>query len=132
MIKPNYALVEDGTKKILKEIDGDREFRSGVPPDLPRKAFSWLPIVYVDPPVDHDTEAKEGPNVVVTAKKVTKTWTVRPKNQDELDEMVAADGDMTLLVNTLVNAPVLNSTDFPADLISRVNARNRLNGEPEI
>ena len=81
-----YILVEDETNKILKEVDGDREFRSGTPPDLPLKPFRWLPLEITNPDVeDHATHTKEGPVESVGAKKVTRVWTVRPKTADELD-----------------------------------------------
>lgn len=127
-----YVLVEDVTNKILKEVDSDIEFRDGIIPNLPKKAFRWLPIVAVDPSYDPATEIKGGPTDVIAATEVIRTWKVRAKTADELDEMVAASKDMTILVNTLVNALVLNSTAFPADLIGRVNARNRFNGDKEI
>jgi hypothetical protein len=81
-----YVLVEDETNKILKEVDGDREFRSGAPPDPPLKPFRWLPLEITNPDVeDHATHTKEGPVESVGAKKVTRVWTVRPKTADELD-----------------------------------------------
>ena len=81
-----YVLVEDETNKILKEVDGDREFRTGTPPDLPLKSFRWLPLEVTDPDVgDHATHIKEGPVTTVKAKKVTRVWAVRPKTADELD-----------------------------------------------
>ena len=81
-----YILAEDETNKILKEVDGDREFRSGTPPDLPLKPFRWLPVEVTDPDVDdYATHTIEGPVTTVKAKKVTRVWTVRPKTADELD-----------------------------------------------
>ena len=81
-----YVLVEDETDTILKEVEGDREFRTGTPPDLPLKPFRWLPLEVTNPDVtDHTTHIKEGPVTTVKAKKVTRVWTVRPKTADELD-----------------------------------------------
>ncbi len=81
-----YVLVEDETDTILKEVEGDREFRSGTPPDLPLKPFRWLPLEVTNPDVtDHTTHIKEGPVTTVKAKKATRAWTVRPKTADELD-----------------------------------------------
>ena len=81
-----YVLVEDGTDIILKEVEGDREFRSGNPPKLPLKPFRWLPLEVTDPDVDdYATHTIEGPVTTVKAKKVTRVWTVRPKTADELD-----------------------------------------------
>ena len=81
-----YVLVEDETDTILKEVEGDREFRTGTPPDLPLKSFRWLPLEVTDPDVgDHATHIKEGPVTTVKAKKVTRVWTVRPKTAEELD-----------------------------------------------
>ena len=81
-----YVLVEDETDTILKEVEGDREFRTGTPPDLPLKSFRWLPLEVTDPDVgDHATHIKEGPVTTVKAKKVTRVWAVRPRTADELD-----------------------------------------------
>ena len=81
-----YVLVEDETDTILKEVEGDREFRTGTPPDLPLKPFRWLPLEITNPDVDdYATHTKEGPVEAVKAKKVTRVWTVRPKTADELD-----------------------------------------------
>ena len=81
-----YVLVEDGTDAILKEVEGDREFRSGNPPKLPLKPFRWLPLEVTDPDVDdYATHTIEGPVTTVKAKKVTRVWTVRPKTDEELD-----------------------------------------------
>ena len=81
-----YVLVEDETDAILKEVEGDREFRTGTPPDLPLKSFRWLPLEVTDPDVgDHATHIKEGPVTTVKAKKVTRVWAVRPRTADELD-----------------------------------------------
>ena len=81
-----YVLVEDETDTILKDVDGDREFRTGTPPDLPLKPFRWLPLEVTNPDVDdYATHIKEGPVESVGAKKVTRVWTVRPKTADELD-----------------------------------------------
>ena len=81
-----YVLVEDETDTILKEVEGDREFRTGTPPDLPLKPFRWLPLEITNPGVeDYATHTIEGPVTTVKAKKVTRVWTVRPKTADELD-----------------------------------------------
>ncbi len=81
-----YVLVEDETDTILKEVEGDREFRTGTPPDLPLKPFRWLPLEITNPDVgDHATHIKEGPVTTVKAKKATRDWTVRPNTADELD-----------------------------------------------
>ena len=81
-----YVLVEDETDTILKEVEGDREFRTGTPPDLPLKPFRWLPLEVTNPDVtDHTTHIKEGPVTTVKAKKATRAWTVRPKTAEELD-----------------------------------------------
>jgi hypothetical protein len=81
-----YVLVEDETDTILKEVEGDREFRTGTPPDLPLKPFRWLPLEITNPGVeDYATHTIEGPVTTVKAKKVTRVWTVRPRTADELD-----------------------------------------------
>ena len=81
-----YVLVEDETDTILKEVEGDREFRTGTPPDLPLKPFRWLPLEITNPDIpNRTTHLKEGPVTTVRAKKITRVWTVRPKTADELD-----------------------------------------------
>ena len=81
-----YVLVEDNTDIILEEVEGDKEFRTGTPPDLPQKPFRWLPMEITNPDVtDHATHVKEGPVTTVEADKVTKVWTVRAKTEQELD-----------------------------------------------
>jgi hypothetical protein len=79
-----YVLVDDTTKAVLQEVEGDKEFRTGSPPDLPLKPFSWLPLVIVNPPVDWMTEVKEDPFETVTDTEVTRTWVVRAKTAEEL------------------------------------------------
>ena len=82
-----YVLVEDSTKVILKEVDGNKRFRTGIPPTLPLKPFHWLPIEITNPDIpDHATHVKEGPVITVEADKVTKVWTVRPLTEQELDD----------------------------------------------
>jgi hypothetical protein len=80
-----YVLVEDVTNKILEEVEGDREFRTGTPPDLPQKPFRWLPLEVTNPNVDSNKEVKEGPTITVEPKRVTKKWNVRKKTAKELD-----------------------------------------------
>ena len=81
-----YVLVEDETDTILKEVEGDREFRTGTPPDLPLKPFRWLPLEVTNPDLeDYATHTIEGPVTTVKAKKATRAWTVRPKTDEELD-----------------------------------------------
>ena len=83
-----YVLVEDVTNKILEEVDGDKRFRSGTPPDLPQKPFRWLPLEVTDPEVpDYETHLKEGqPVTTVENDRVTMVWTVREKTKQELDK----------------------------------------------
>ena len=80
-----YVLVEDVTNKILEEVEGDKEFRTGTPPDLPQKPFRWLPLEVTNPNIDSSKEVKEGPNITVEPKRVIKKWNVRKKTAEELD-----------------------------------------------
>ena len=83
-----YALVEDGTDKILQEVDGDKKFRSGTTPDLPQKPFRWLPIKVTNPDLlDHETHMKDGPLISVKDDRVVKVWTIRPRTAQELDDV---------------------------------------------
>ena len=84
-----YALVEDVTNKILEEVEGDKEFRTGTPPDLPQKPFRWLPIEVTNPDLlDHETHMKDGPLISVKDDSVTKVWTIRPRTAQELDDVL--------------------------------------------
>ena len=83
-----YVLVEDDTDVIMEEVEGDKEFRTGTPPDLPQKPFRWLPLEVTNPDVpDHATHLKEGPVTTVENKRVTRVWTVRKKTDKELDSI---------------------------------------------
>ena len=80
-----YVLVNDTTKEVLQEVEGDKEFRTGSPPGLPLKPVSWLPLEDEGvPSYDPETKVSVGPNIVVTDKKVTKSWTIRDKTEEEL------------------------------------------------
>jgi len=127
-----YALIEAGV--IKREVESDKEFRSGTPPSLPDKAIDWVPVILVNNDVDYDsaTQIQEGPVEVITDTEVTRTWTAREKTQTELDERLAVPSDFAVLVNALVNKAVLNSADLPQELIDRINSRNRLDSDPEI
>ena len=82
-----YALIKTSTSKVKEVVDGDKNFREGTPPTLkPAKDLHWLPFVKVDPDVDHDTQIKTGPVDVVSKTKVTRTWTVKSKTAQELDD----------------------------------------------
>jgi len=83
-----YALVEDVTNKILEEVEGDKEFRTGTPPDLPQKPFRWLPLEIVNPDlINHETHMKDGPLIAVKYDRVIKVWTIRPRTTQELDDV---------------------------------------------
>ena len=83
-----FVLVEDGTNKILKEVDGDKKFRSGTPPDLPQKPFRWLPLEVINPDLlNHETHMKDGPNYNLKSDRVVKVWTIRPRTAQELDDV---------------------------------------------
>ena len=98
-----YVLVEDDTNKILEEVEGDTEFRSGEPPLLPYKNFAWYSLVIVNPPFADATEVKEGPVTVFTSTEVTRTWTVRLKTEQELN----TDKVQTVTSKMLVLKPLI-------------------------
>lgn len=101
-----YALVQDSTQEVLKVVEGDREFRTGTPPDLPRKDMTWLPYVEVNPSCDN-TQVKEGPVDVVTATEVTRTFTVRAKTAQELDAEKNAE-TVGLFKNKVLRALIIS------------------------
>ena len=59
-----YALVENGTDKILKVAD-EKRFRKGTPPRFADKPFRWLPVVDNTPPA-HDSETHHAPRRQIT------------------------------------------------------------------
>jgi hypothetical protein len=132
-----YAEVDRATSTILRYSELDN------PKLALNKKRVWL-LVRRDPapdynPVTHKMEKTRvvpdlsDLNVDVPADtEIVDEYTITQKTATELDENLAAPHDLTTLVNTLVSAPVLKSTDFPSELIDRVNARNRLDGKPEI
>ena len=84
-----YVLVEDETNKILEEVEGDKEFRTGTPPDLPQKPFRWLPLEVTNPDlINHETHMKDGPNYNLKSDRVVKVWTIRPRTAQELDDVL--------------------------------------------
>jgi hypothetical protein len=83
-----YVLLQNSDDSILEEIEGDKRFRSGLPPVLnPAKAMRWLPITITNPNHDESTQVKTGPVVTVNADNVTRVWSVRSKTAQELDEL---------------------------------------------
>jgi hypothetical protein len=133
----NHILLRNSDDVILEEVDGDKRFRSGKPPILkPEKGLRWLPLIIVDPPFDLTTQNRTGPVDVLTVTELTRTFSISAKSatemQDEADTASATGPAVASIINTLVNASVLNSTDFDADLILQVNAKNRLDRRAEI
>ena len=132
-----YAKVNRLTSEILKRKDYTDPAR------VFDKSLAWLPVTVQDDPVydtateklvnfqtipdlsDLNVDVSPTAEIVEGRNKVTMT-------ANEKDALVAVPPDIASLVNTPVNAKILSSTDFPADLIARVNARNRLDGDAEI
>ena len=124
MNKMKYALVEDSTKVILKEVDGNKRFRTGIPPTLPLKPFHWLPIEITKPDIpDHATHTREGPVITVEADKVTKVWTVNAKTEQELDAELAARKENRI--------PRSSSVEFKA-MLDIENRTLALEGKPAV
>lgn len=101
-----YVLVKNVTDEIIKEVDGDKVFLSGVPEVIANKPFRWLPLVVVNPPVDTETEVKEGPVDVITATECTRTWTVREKTAQESSNLkdkqtIAKLRDLKIVISAL-------------------------------
>ena len=81
-----FALIQISTQEVLKVVDGQKRFRSGLPPVLKvEKDAKWLKYVEDNPPVDQ-TQVKSGPVDVITNTKVTRTWTVRSKTLQEISD----------------------------------------------
>jgi hypothetical protein len=87
-----YARITSSTRAIIEEKD-ESEFRGGKPPPAnTAKDWEWLPLVIDKPSYNSETEVLEGPEDVVTAEKITRTWTVRDKTPDEIN----ADKDLQI------------------------------------
>lgn len=137
----DYALIDDATHEILKEVDSDRRFRDGTPPDLSSKPFSWVPIVVVNPDFDRETQIKEPMVEVVTDTEVTRTRTVRDKTADELQDDVnrkIGNSDHLLarvvediLVNVANGTPLTRDT-FHSKVWQKVNQRLALRGQEPV
>lgn len=95
-----YCHVEDGTidrgpaalPRSWKNISGlnhmDAEGLRGI---------GWLPVRYVDPAFDPETQVRTGPVLVVDTDEVVGTYTVRDKTAQELDD--EKDAEATGLLN---------------------------------
>jgi len=107
-----YVLLQNSDDSILEEVDGDMRFRSGIPPALlPAKGMRWLPITITNPSHDEATQVKKGPVLTVNSDNVTRVWTVRDKNAQELDALKdRATRDALNIVKPLIEA--LNDGSF--------------------
>ena len=80
-----YILLNNSDNSIVEEVDSSRFRKTGKPPTLKsEKGIRWLELVVVDPEMGKD-QIKEGPVIVISDTKYTRTWTVRDKTADELD-----------------------------------------------
>ena len=87
-----YARITSSTGVIIEEKD-EAEFRGGKPPPANvAKDWEWLPLVFDKPSCNSAAEVLEGPEDVVTAEKITRTWTVRDKTPEEIN----ADKDLQI------------------------------------
>ena len=79
----NYVLLNNSDDSIVEEVDSSRFRKTGKPPILKsEKAMRWLELVVVNPVVGKD-QIKEGPVIVISDTKYTRTWTVRDKTEEE-------------------------------------------------
>lgn len=81
-----YARVKDGAILEYLEISYPIQDQFSLHPNKPR----LLPVVEDRPEYDPASEALDGPTVIVGATQVTKRWTKRAKNKDEIDAMIAS------------------------------------------
>lgn len=97
-----HALVQNG------EIIGYRDYapvgdQSKLAPGKPRQ----LPVVEVNAEYDPASQVREGPAVTIQAKKVVLTYTVRNKNDAELDAMRAEKfAEIEAAFQSRVQAPI--------------------------
>lgn len=79
-----YALIRDGAIAEVRIYAAEPE--GAVIGAHPTKPY-LLPIEDTRPEVDPVTEVEEGPAITILEDKVTRVWTVRAKNSDELAAM---------------------------------------------
>lgn len=80
-----WALVKDGVIIEYRDYPPAND-QSSLAPGKPR----MLPVVEERAEYDPASEVLDGPDTIIGATQVTKRWTKRAKNQDEIDVMIAA------------------------------------------
>jgi len=94
----HYILLRNSDDHVLEEADSTRFRKTGVPPVLKsEKGIRWLDLVVVKPTANGETEVREGPVIDITPTTYTRTWTVRDKTADELNE--EADSAASVVLN---------------------------------
>lgn len=102
------ALVKIADSTVVKVVDRDKTFGGDTPPDISHKGLKWLD--YTDTPrpsFDPATHKIDGhPTDVVTANAVTKTWSVTPLSQAEIDALAVAADERTVQSGLLALAEI--------------------------
>ena len=118
----SYVLLNSSDDSIVEEADSSRFRKTGKPPILKsEKGMRWLELVVVDPDVATG-KIKEGPVIVISDTKYTRTWTVRDLTADELD---AGKDDITThnfnmlkpLIMALNDGSFVPDSDYTVDQI---------------
>ena len=127
-----FALLKNSDDEIIQEVEGDKRFRSGKPPTLkPEKGIRWLALVTIKPDADGNTQVRTGPVDVVTATKVTRTWTVRSKTaaelsadkDDQAERIVTSEGCQALLLALNDGSFVPGSDYTSAQIKAKIKAK---------
>ena len=113
----DYILLRNSDDHVLEEADSTRFRKTGVPPVLKsEKGIRWLSLVIVDPPLGQD-QVKEGPTVETTDTTYTRTWTVRDKTEQELEDEKGREAStdfagMKSLINSLNDGSFIPDSDY--------------------
>ena len=118
-----YILLNNSDNSIVEEVDSSRFRKTGKPPTLQsEKGMRWLELVEVDPDVG-EGKIKEGPTIVISDTKYTRTWTVRDLTVDELDAEKTREVDayfenyLKPLIMALNDGSFVPDSDYTVDQI---------------
>ena len=118
-----YILLNNSDNSIVEEVDSSRFRKTGKPPTLQsEKGLRWLELVEVDPDVGAG-KIKEGPSIVISDTKYTRTWRVRDLTADELDAEKTREVDayfenyLKPLIMALNDGSFVPDSDYTVDQI---------------
>tara|TARA_Y100000034_G_scaffold91276_1_gene110096 strand:- start:646 stop:1068 length:423 start_codon:yes stop_codon:yes gene_type:complete len=137
-----HALVENDTDRIIKRVDGSKEFRTGQPPVFQGKPFRWLTYtIDPDPAFDPETQKCERAVEVVSGDGVARTRPVRDLTADELNtrrigKIRGIDDTLIRIIEDIMVAVATGQTleraSFPAQVWDKINERRALRGQDPV